>query len=42
MDKIVITVRGGNVDSVHATIENLQVILLDYDNFEHGEKKWTS
>jgi hypothetical protein len=36
--KIVIEVNGGNVIAVFSTQKDLQVVILDYDNFAHGEE----
>lgn len=37
-NKIVIEVKGGNVISVFSTQKDLQVIILDYDNFADGKE----
>lgn len=38
-NKIIITVRGGNVHSVHAcpSLPTLEIVVLDYDNLEAGD-----
>lgn len=37
-DKIVIEVNGGNVIAVYASTPNVEVVILDYDNYQDGQE----
>lgn len=39
MEKILIVVSGGNIQDVISTTSNIQVFVVDYDNFSNNSTK---
>ena len=39
MDKIIITIKNGMIDTVYSTNKNIKVEIVDYDGYFEGQDK---